>query len=217
VDILALTETHHFHDQQLLVIPGYQHFAVARPCKVGGQVRKHSSGILIYVSELCSSAVSVWKAAKDGTRLWLKFTDLGNSKPLFLCITYVPPQNLPYADKALYDRIAQEIAEVESTPGSVILVGDFNARTCEKVDSVDCTSLCNALQIPKLQNTHPLPQLRPNRDVAAPSGWYKELLGLCNATGYRILNGRVAGDLTGEYTCLANHDHSTVDYMIASP
>jgi hypothetical protein len=53
--------------------------------------------------------------------------------------------------------------------------------------------------------------------VAAPSGWYKELLGLCNATGYRILNGRVAGDLTGEYTCLANHGHNIVDYMIASP
>jgi len=32
-----------------------------------------------------------------------------------------------------------------------------------------------------------------------------------------FLNGRVAGDLTGEYTCLANHGHSTVDYMIASP
>jgi hypothetical protein len=52
--------------------------------------------------------------------------------------------------------------------------------------------------------------------VAAPNGWYKELLGLCDATGYCILNGRVAGDLTGEYTCLANHGHITVDYMIAS-
>jgi len=145
VDILALTQTHHFPDQQLPVIPEYQHFAVARPCKVNGQVRKHIDGILIYVSELCSNVVSVWKAAEDGTKLWLKLTDLGNSKPLFLCITYVLPQNSPYADKALYDRIAQKIAEAESTLGSVILAGDFNARTCEEVDSVDCTSLCNAL------------------------------------------------------------------------
>ncbi len=180
-------------------------------------MRKHSGGILIYVSELCNNAVFVWKAVEDGTRLWLKFTDLGNSKPLFLCITYVPPQNLPYVDKVLYDHIAQEIAEAESTPGSVILAGDFNARTWEEADSVDCTSLCNVLQIPDLQDTRPPPQFRQNRDVAAPSGWYKELLGLCGATGYRILNGRVAGDLTGEYTCLANHGHSTVDYMIASP
>ncbi len=73
------------------------------------------------------------------------------------------------------------------------------------------------MQIPELQDTCLPPQLRQNRDVAAPSGWYKELLGLCGATGYRILNGRVAGDLTGEYTCLANHGHITVDYMIASP
>ena len=62
-------------------------------------MKKHSGGILIYVSELCSSTVSVWKAAEDGTRLWLKFADLGKPKPLFLCITYVPPQNSPYAEK----------------------------------------------------------------------------------------------------------------------
>ncbi len=123
---------------------------MARPCKVGRQVRKHNGGILIYVSELCSCVVFVWKAAEDGTMLWLKFTDLGNSKPLFLCITYVPPQNSPYVDKALYDRIAQEIAEAESTPCFVILAGDFNARTCEEADSVDCTLLCNVLQIPEL-------------------------------------------------------------------
>jgi hypothetical protein len=89
VDILTLTETHHFLDQHLLVIPGYQHFAVARPCKVDGQVRKHNGGILIYVFELCNSVVSVWKAAEDGTRLWPKFTDLGNSKPFFASHTYL--------------------------------------------------------------------------------------------------------------------------------
>ncbi len=53
--------------------------------------------------------------------------------------------------------------------------------------------------------------------MAAPSGWYKELLGLCSATSYRILNRRIVGDLTREYTCLANHGHNTIDYMIASP
>ncbi len=160
MDILALTETHHFPNQQLPIIPGYQHFAVARPYKVGRQVRKHSGGILIYVSELCSNAIFVWKTNEDGIRLWLKFTDLGNFKPLFLCITYVPPQNSPYADKALYDRIVQEIVEAKSTPCFVILAGDFNVRTCEEADSVDCTSLCNVLQIPELQDTRPSPQLR---------------------------------------------------------
>jgi hypothetical protein len=53
--------------------------------------------------------------------------------------------------------------------------------------------------------------------MAAPSGWYKELLRLCGATSYRILNRRVVGDLTREYTCLANHGHNIVDYMITSP
>jgi endonuclease/exonuclease/phosphatase (EEP) superfamily protein YafD len=55
----------------------------------------------------------------------------------------------------LYDRIAQEITKAKSTPGSVILAGDFNARTCEEADSVDYTLLCNVLQIPELQDTRP--------------------------------------------------------------
>jgi endonuclease/exonuclease/phosphatase (EEP) superfamily protein YafD len=45
----------------------------------------------------------------------------------------------------LYDLIAQEIVEAESTLDSIILAGDFNARTCEEADSVDYTLLCNAL------------------------------------------------------------------------
>jgi endonuclease/exonuclease/phosphatase (EEP) superfamily protein YafD len=57
----------------------------------------------------------------------------------------------------LYDHITQEIAKAESTPGSVILAGDFNARTCEEANLVDCTLLCNALQIPELQDTRSPP------------------------------------------------------------
>jgi hypothetical protein len=106
VDILALTETHHFPDQQLPVVPGFQCFAVARPCKLGGSVRKHSGGILVYVSTACSKTVTVWKCPVDGTRLWLKLADLGGRKPLYVCIAYAPPQNSPYADKDLFEAIA---------------------------------------------------------------------------------------------------------------
>jgi hypothetical protein len=97
----------------------------------------------------------------------------------------------------LYDRIVQEIVEAESTPGSVILAGDFNARTCVEANSVDYTSLCNVLQIPELQDTHLLPQLWQNRDVVAPSRWYKELLGLCSATGYDALLSPLLNPLEG--------------------
>ncbi len=180
-------------------------------------MRKHNGDILVYVSTACSKTVTVWKCPVDGTRLWLKLADLGGRKPLYVCIAYAPPQNSPYADKDLFEAIAQEVVEVESLEGTVLLVGDFNARTRQEPDFVDCTSLCDVLQIPELLDTRPSPRSRQNRDTVASCGWHKELLGLCCATGYRILNGRVPGDLEGECTCLANQGHSTVDYILACP
>ncbi len=180
-------------------------------------MRKHSGGILVYVSTACNKTVTVWKCPVDGTRLWLKLADLGGRKPLYVCIAYVPPQNSPYADKDLFEAITQEVVEVESLEGTVLLAGDFNAKTRQELDFVDCTSLCDVLQIPELLDTRPLRRSRQNRDTAAPCGWHKELLGLCCATSYRILNRRVPRDLEGECTCLANQGHNTVDYILACP
>ncbi len=42
-------------------------------------------------------------------------------------------------------------------------------------------------------------------------------MGLCCATSYRILNGRVPGDLEGECTCPTNQGHNIVDYIFACP
>ncbi len=57
---------------------------------------------------------------------------------------------------------------------------------------------------------------RQNRD-ASVSSWGDELLNLCCDTGLLILNGRTPGDELGEFICLANGGHSTVDYIVGSP
>ncbi len=140
-------------------------------------MRKHSGGILVYVSTTCSKTVTVWKCPVDGTRLWLKLADLGGQKPLYVCIAYAPPQNSPYADKDLFEAIAQEVVEVESLEGTVFIAGDFNARTCQELDFVDCTSLCDVLQIPELLDTHPSPRSRQNWDTATPCVSRSQVLG----------------------------------------
>jgi len=48
-------------------------------------------------------------------------------------------------------------------------------------------------------------------------GWHNEFLDLCHSSELFILNGRIAGDESGECTCFANGDSSLVDYMVASP
>ena len=45
----------------------------------------------------------------------------------------------------------------------------------------------------------------------------KKLLELCRSTPLRILNGRILGNLLGEFTCYTAQGKSAVDYLLASP
>jgi len=100
VDVVILIETHHFPGDTFPVLPGF----CAEPVTTQGVVRKHSGSIAILVRETWANSIVVWKTTRDGTRIWLH---LGNAfqRPLFLCIVYVAPQGLPYADSSLFEHI----------------------------------------------------------------------------------------------------------------
>jgi hypothetical protein len=57
---------------------------------------------------------------------------------------------------------------------------------------------------------------RQNCDTSV-GGWGCELVDLCCDVGLLILNGRTPGDELGEFTCLTNGGHNTVDYIVGSP
>ncbi len=111
-----------------------------------GVVQKHSGGIAVLVRETWANSTTVWKTAKDGTRIWLR---LGNAfhRPLFMCIVYAAPQGSPYADNILFDHICQEVGKAMSL-SSVLLAGDFNARTCTNTDFIDCSQLADVFIVP---------------------------------------------------------------------
>ncbi len=90
VDVVALTETHHFPDDTFLVLPRFCCFDVAKLVTTQGVVRKHSGSIAVLVRETWANSTAVWKTIRDGTRIWLR---LGNAfqRPLFLCIVYAAP------------------------------------------------------------------------------------------------------------------------------
>jgi len=69
VDVVALTETHHFPGNTFPVLSGFCCFDVARPVITQGVVRKHSGGIAVLVRETWANSTVVWKIARDGTRM----------------------------------------------------------------------------------------------------------------------------------------------------
>jgi hypothetical protein len=111
-----------------------------------GVVRKHSGGIAVLVKETWANSTTIWKIARDGTRIWLR---LGNAfqRPLFLCIVYVAPQGSPYADNSLFEHICQEVGKAMSL-GGVLIAGDFNARTSTNTNFIDCSQLADVLLVP---------------------------------------------------------------------
>jgi len=154
VDVVTLTEAHHFLGDTFPVLPGFCCFDVARPVTPQGVIRKHNGGIAVLVTETWANSIVVWKTARDGTRIWLR---LGNAfqRPLFLCIVYAAPQGSPYADNNLFEHICQEVGEAMSLSG-VLLAGDFNARTGINNDFIDCSQLSDVLMVPQaIEDTLP--------------------------------------------------------------
>jgi hypothetical protein len=154
VDVVALTETHHFLGDTFPVLPGFYCFDFARLVTPEGVDRKHSGGIAVLIRETWANSTVVWKTARDGTRIWLR---LGNvfQRPLFLCIVYFAPQGSPYADNSLFEHICQEVGKAMSL-GGVLLAGDFNARTGTNTDFIDCGQLADVLLVPHaIHDTRP--------------------------------------------------------------
>jgi hypothetical protein len=132
---------------------------------------------------------------------------------------YAPPKGSPYVDEGLFDNIAAEVSMIQDLGGSILLTGDFNAWTSAADDYVDCRYFADhMLDTLPLGNDFPkvLPE-RHNLDKGGLKGSHNEFLDLCHSSGLLILNGRIAGDESGECTCFANGGSSLVDYMVASP
>jgi len=188
IDVVVSTETHHFLSDTFPVLLGFYYFDVARPVTPQGVVRKHNGGIAVLVKETWANSTTVWKTARDGTRIWLR---LGNAfqRPLFMCIVYAAPQGSPYANSSLFEHICQEVGEAMSL-GGVLFVRDFNARTGTNTDFIDCSQLAYVLLVPHaIEDTLPNNMLeRQNRDTVTV-GWHCEFLDLYRTTGLFILNG----------------------------
>jgi hypothetical protein len=119
----------------------------------------------------------------------------------------------------LFDNIAAEVGMIQDIGGSILLTGDFNARTSVANDYVDCRYFAEHMPdtLPLGNDFSKVLPKRHNSDKGGLKGWHNEFLDLCSSSGLFILNGRITCDESGECTGLANGGSNLVDYMVASP
>ena len=101
--------------------------------------------------------------------------------------------------------------------GEVILIGDFNARTCDLDDFIKNDNINH------IQNTADTSWYvtdnetigRTNQDLKI-NKFGRKLISMCKSLQLRILNGRKLGDFDGKFTCFKPNGKSVVDYAIVS-
>ena len=194
-----------------------------------------SGGLAVYVRKHINA-----KVVDDMPHLgmvWLKLQ--AKKKCVYACVCYIPPDSSSYfkledgrlSKEAHWECLQFNVSKF-SAMGEIIILGDLNARTgvCDdrydERDLLEWNSLSNGgVEIPHdavtmfshLRN-YPC---RNNCDSFIPSSFSTsnggKLLDICRSNGLLILNGRLPGDLIGEYTFSNTNGQSTIDYFVASP
>jgi hypothetical protein len=177
---------------------------------------KHNRGIVAYFHNHLSPNLSQWKEGSHDSYLWLQ-VNRSVAHNLFVYVVYIAPIGSKHKIKSLFQNLAVDIVEVQTIGGIVLLGGDFNAHIVVLPNTIDTSDLCELLHAPELAETKQPSVVAKRQDPnASVGGWGCELLALCYDIRLFILNGRTPGDKSGEFTCLANGAHNTIDYIIGS-
>ena len=138
-------------------------------------------------------------------------------KDIYLASVYISPEhtsgNVPDID-SVYSQLLQDI-EVYSKYGDIVIQGDFNAYTSTEPDYImaDEITFANYSDNHYVSDTN-LP--RNNLDTKHSNNSGKLLLSICRETSLRIINGRMIGDLLGNFTSIHYNGCSVVDYTLVS-
>ena len=121
-----------------------------------------------------------------------------------------PPLNSTYFSPDIFEELEKDISFFNSQ-GSILLLGDLNARTGKYNDHLEMTDK-NYLEIDMFENTENISQRNNCDNILNNHG--KIVLQICKSFDLRILNGRRKGDSLGNVTFHGRNGVSTVDYII---
>ena len=215
-DVVILTETHACG--QNLFLPGFiSPFRRDRSISKNG--RKSFGGIAVFIKECLHSKKAIHKVNNDNPDvIWIKIKKefLNSNTDLFVACAYLSPINKVNSEttKPLMKRLRSDV-EKFCSQGSILIMGDLNARTCSYSDFVnlDVDNLCGD---PLNNSNDNFLNERNSEDSKKPCKRGRELLTLCRELDISILNGRTVGDIFGKITCFRSNGCSVVDYGICS-
>ena len=123
----------------------------------------------------------------------------------------MPPSESPYHIEDGYKNLQSEILHFQAL-GSVLIMGDLNARTGREMDYVSAEGSFHSCSETPLYPTQVTTQRQRYDSVVNKNG--KQTLHLCKGLGLYIVNGRTRGDSLGRYTYSSVLGSSVVDYAV---
>lgn len=140
----------------------------------------------------------------------------GFDSDIYLCFAYIPPQHSSYYIDQNIDflELIENDISVYKSKGSVIILGDFNARTGSEPDFIsDDDDDFLPLNADYVIDSSVINRNSKDAKVCTRG---KELLEMCISSRLRILNGRTFGDFRGKFTSYQYNGNSVIDYCLIS-
>jgi Reverse transcriptase (RNA-dependent DNA polymerase)/Endonuclease/Exonuclease/phosphatase family len=212
IDIVMLTETWLHDAEELPPIPGFEvSFDATRPRN--GAAAGYG-GVAIYFRQDLFRKISIWKRRIKDDVIWIRCQQTELAPVQFFCCCYAAPKQCagcPASIDKWFNTLENEISEARGL-GEVLIAGDFNARIgaapdFNRLDAAG-TSMGSGVDRRIMENEltsmcTPRSSLNP---CVMPRG--RILLDLCDATGLRVVNGRMSGDIPAAVTSLGNPKHN---------
>ena len=189
--------------------------------KKSKKAKRGSGGVLIFYKEQYAKGICRKKSSDEKHVIWIKCRKqfFGLHEDLYIAGCYFPPQKSgrkseDIEDVSVFGKLEKDINRYSSL-GKLLILGDFNARISNKVETLYENNIFDQGQgTPPKEDKIRIPS-RISQDIKTnPYG--NKLIQLCSNSNLLILNGRKLGDTHGSYTSHQPNGSSVVDLSMCS-
>ena len=129
---------------------------------------------------------------------WIRISNaiMSDSKYLYLCSMYMPPDNNRFYQKYEYDvfEVLQEQIEQYCVLGNSVVIGDLNGRICKENDYIVDDIIINQLRdnlTGLIDYECELPSDRSTEDITPANKFGRKFLNLCKSSGVNKGNNKI--------------------------
>ncbi len=134
-------------------VEGCDSLVVARTMQLGKtKAIKHSGGVASYCRNHLNPNLSQWKEGSHNSYLWIRVSR-GVAPNLLIYVVCTALVGSKHKNKLLFQNLAEDIIEVQTLMGIILLGRDFNARITALPDTIDTTDVYELLHVLKLAKT----------------------------------------------------------------